>query len=100
MFEQIASLENQFKTTMTNSEKIAVAIEKLPAEYQLVLTAEMHQEESGITAFAIKNAAFQYWRSVYGSYATNAMIDGTQEDKQNDKEVALMAFNGTCHQCG
>ena len=32
MFEQIASLENQFKTPMSNSEKIAIAIEKLPPE--------------------------------------------------------------------
>ena len=41
MYEQMASLENQFKTNISNSEKIALAIETLPAEYQLVLTAEM-----------------------------------------------------------
>ena len=98
MFEQIASLENQFKTDMTNSEKIAIAIKKLPAKYQPVLTPEMCKEGSGITPMHIENVTFQYWMSVYdSSYATNAMIDGTQEDKQNDKEVALKAFNGTCH---
>ena len=32
MFEQIAALENQFKTPMHDSEKIVIAIEKLPGE--------------------------------------------------------------------
>ena len=44
MFEQIAELENQFKTPMSDREKIVIAIEKLPAEYQLVLNAEMRKE--------------------------------------------------------
>ena len=35
MFEQIALLENQLKTMMTSSEKIAIAIEKLPSKYQV-----------------------------------------------------------------
>ena len=43
MFEQIASLDNQFKMVMTRSEKIAIATEKLPSEYQGVLTSEMSQ---------------------------------------------------------
>ena len=34
MFEQIASLQNQFKTTMMSSEKIAIAIKKVPSEYE------------------------------------------------------------------
>ena len=46
------------------------------------------------------DVAFQYWRSVYGSYGMNAMIDRTQEYKQNDKEVTLVAFKRACHQCG
>ena len=44
MFEQNAALGNQFKTPMFNNEKIAVAIKKLPAEYQPVLTAEMRRK--------------------------------------------------------
>ena len=52
---------------MTNSEKITIAIEKLPAEYHLALMAEMHKEGSRITVMHIENAPFQYWRSVYGS---------------------------------
>ena len=54
MFEQIASLENQYRTNMTNSEKIAIAIEKLPSEYLQVLMAEMHKEGSGTTACTLK----------------------------------------------
>ena len=50
MFEQIAALENQFKTTMSNSKKIAMAIEQLPAEYQPVHTAEMRKEGSLLMA--------------------------------------------------
>ena len=60
MFEQIAALENQFKTPMSDSEKIAIAIEKLPAEYQPVLIAEMRKEGSMLTATHIENTAFQY----------------------------------------
>ena len=78
--------------------RLPLQSKKLPAKYQPVLTPEMCKEGSGITAMHIENVALQYWMSVYdSSYATKAMIDGTQEDKQNDKEVALMAFNGTCH---
>ena len=99
MFEQIASLENQLKTNMSNSEKIAISIEELQPKYQLVLTAEMWKEGGSITATHIENVAFQYWRSVYRSCAMNVMIDGTQDDTDNDKEVALMVFNRTCHQC-
>ena len=50
MFDHIASLENQFKPTMSDHEMIAIAIEKLPAEYQPVLTAEMRKEGSLLTA--------------------------------------------------
>ena len=41
MFEQIASLEYQFKSNMSNSEKIVITINRLHTEYQPVLTAEM-----------------------------------------------------------
>ena len=58
MFEQIASLENQFKTTMTSSEKIAIAIEKLPSEYQGVLTSEMSKEGHSIMPRHIEDVAF------------------------------------------
>ena len=97
MFEQIVSLEDQFKTNMSNSEKIAIVNDKFPAEYQPVLTMEMQKEASSITATHIKNAAFQCWRSVYGSYALNAMIHGTTDETQNNTEVVLVVFNGTCH---
>ena len=40
LFEQMAALENQFKKRMDDSEKITIAIEKLPVEYQPVLTME------------------------------------------------------------
>ena len=33
MFEQMAAIENQFKTEIPEAEKVAMAIEKLPAEY-------------------------------------------------------------------
>ena len=46
LFEQMAALENQFKKRMDDSEKIAIAIEKLPVKYQPVLTTEMQKEEA------------------------------------------------------
>ena len=48
----------------------------------------------------IEDVAFLYWRVVYGSYAKNAVIDNNPKDKTDEKEVTLMAFNGTCLQCG
>ena len=95
IFEQIALLENQFKTTMMNSEKIAIVIDKLPSKYQGVLTSEMSKEGHNIMSRHIEDVAFQYWRAVYGSYAKNAVIDNKPEDKTDEKEVAFMAFNGT-----
>ena len=97
MFEQIASLENQFKTTMMNSEKIAIAIDKLPSKYQGVLTSEMSKEGHSIMPRHIEDVAFQYRQAVYGSYGTNTVIDNKPDDKTDEKEVALVAFNGTCH---
>ena len=58
MFEQIASLENQFKTPMLGSEKIAITIEKLPPEYQGALISEMSKEDRSITPKHIEDVAF------------------------------------------
>ena len=58
MFEQIAALENQFKTPMSDSEKIAIAIKKFPALYQPVLTAKMRKEGGMLMASHIENTAF------------------------------------------
>ena len=33
LFEQLAAIKNQFKTEIPEAEKVAMAIEKLPAEY-------------------------------------------------------------------
>ena len=59
MFEQIALLENQFKTTMTNSEKIGIVIDKLPSKYQGVLTSEMSKEGHSIMPRHIEDVTFQ-----------------------------------------
>ena len=48
----------------------------------------------------IGDVVFQYWRAVYGSYAKDAIIDNKLGDNPDDKEVTLMPFNGTFHQCG
>ena len=101
MFEQIAALENQFKTSISDSEKIAIAIEKLPAEYQPVLSAKMRKEGSMLSASHIENATFQYWHSVHGSYTKNLVINAANnQDSESGKEVALAAFNGICNRCG
>ena len=94
----MAAVENQFKKTMDESEKVAIAIEKLPVEYQPMLTAEMRKEGSLVTAQHIENTAFQHWWSVHGSYANNSVMDGASQDtKEARKEVALAAFNRTCN---
>ena len=101
LFEQMAALENQFKKRMDDSEKIAIAIEKLLVEYQPVLTAEMRKEGSLLMAQHIKNATFQHWQSVYESYANNMVIDSSnKEEKDKGKELALAVFSGTCNSCG
>ena len=43
---------------MTNSEKIAIAIKKLPPEYQGVLTPKMSKEGRSITPMHIEDVAF------------------------------------------
>ena len=58
LFEQTAALENQFKKRIDDSEKIAITIEKLPVEYQPVLTVEMRKEGALLTAQHIENTAF------------------------------------------
>ena len=85
---------------MRNSKKIAIAIEKLPPQYQGILMSKMSKEGRSITPKHIKDVAFRYWHAVHGSYAKNAIIDGKTEENVDDNEIALMAFNGTCHCCG
>ena len=58
MFEQIASLENQLKTTMTSSEKIAITIKNWPSEYKGVLTSEMSKEGHSIIPRHLEAMAF------------------------------------------
>ena len=100
LFEQIAAIENQFKMEIPEAEKVAMAIEKLPVEYRSVLTAEMRKEGIGITSSHIESAAFQHWRAMYGSFASNPIIDTDTTTTESNKEVALAVFNGTCHRCG
>ena len=61
LLEQIAAIENQFKTEIAEAEKVAMAIKKLPVEYQSVLTAEMRKQGTGIKSSHIESAAFQHW---------------------------------------
>ena len=97
MVEQIAALDNQFKTPMSNSEKAS----KKPAEYQPVLTAEMWKEGSLLMASHIENSTFQYWWPVHGSSAVNSVINSsTREEQEQTKEMSLAVFNGTCNTCG
>ena len=101
LFEQMAALENQLKKRMDNNEKVTIAIEKLPVEYQPVLTVEMRKEGALVTAQHIKNATIQHWWSIHGSYANNSVINGVSQDtKETGKELALVVFNGTCNRCG
>ena len=104
LFEQMAAFENQFKKRMDDSEKIAIAIEKLPVEYQPVLTMEMQKEGALLMAQHIENAAFQTWWSVHASYANDNVIDSIIKEEKDrgdkEKELALAAFNGTCNRCG
>ena len=93
----MAAWENQFKKRMEDSEKITIAVQKLPVEYQHVLTAEMRKEGYLLMAQHIDNAAFQHWQSVHGSYANKMVIDGSnKEEKDKRKEVAFAVFSGTC----
>ena len=100
LFEQIAAIENQFKMEIPEAEKVAMVIEKLPVEYRSVLTAEMRKDGTGITSSHIESAAFQHWRAMYGSFASNPIIDTDTTTTESNKEVALAAFSGTCHRCG
>ena len=100
LFEQTAAIENQFKMEIPEAEKVAMVIEKLPVEYQSVLTAEMRKEGIGIISSHIESAAFQHWRAMYGLFASNPIIDNDTTTTESNKEVALAAFKGTCNRCG
>ena len=93
MFEQIAALENQFKTLISDSEKPVIVIQKLPAK--------MRKEGGMLMASHIENAAFQYGCLVHCSYAKNMVINAVNnQESESGKEVVLAAFNGTCNRCG
>ena len=60
----------------------------------------MTKEGHSITPKHIEDVAFRYWCAGHGSYTKYAIIDDKTEDTADNKEVALMAFNGTCNCCG
>ena len=60
----------------------------------------MRKEGIGITSSHIESAAFQHGQAMYGLFATNPIIDTDTTTTESNKEVALAAFNGTCHRCG
>ena len=60
----------------------------------------MRKEGVGITSSHIESVAFQHWRAMYGSFASNPVIDDGANTVDNNKEVALAAFSGTCNRCG
>ena len=67
---------------MDNSEKISIAIEKLPVEYQpAVLTTEMRKEGSVLMTQHIENATFQHWQLMHGSYANITVINGIVKEE-------------------
>ena len=47
------------------------------------LTAETRKEGSLLTAQHIKNAAFQHWQSVHGSYANTTVIDSSNKEEKD-----------------
>ena len=60
----------------------------------------MRKEGTGITSSHIESAAFQHWQTMYGSFASNPIIDTETTTTESSKEVALAAFSGMCHRCG
>ena len=60
----------------------------------------MRKEGTGITSSHIESAAFQHWRTMYGSFASNPVIDNEKTTSESNKEVPLAVFSGMCHKCG
>ena len=123
LFSQIGQIENMFNVTVDDEEKIAIAIEAAPREYQSIIVSEQRQQGATLTSDHIEDVMRLHWRALYGQRTKNFL----QDDGDEDNEIGLAAgdkqgstsgksksskksgkgdgkktykFKGKCHHCG
>ena len=95
LFEQISSIENKYNKNgkIDEEDLIAVVLDAAPSDYQSVLTIEQRLHPTDLKLDHLETCMNQYWRQTASA----------RESDENDKdktEVALLAFNGKCFNCG
>ena len=94
LFNQISTIQNQFNTMtqqIQEDELIAIVLATAPKDYQAVLTSEQCIQKTNLTMDDLETVMNQHWRQIGGKKES-------QED--DDNELSLSAFNGTCFNCG
>jgi len=71
---------------------IAVVLDAAPVEYQGVLTAEQRRHGKDLTLEQLEEAMEQHYRSIKDKVGSGS--------NNNRTEVSLVAFGGTCWNCG
>ena len=90
LFGQISSIKNRYsKTAIQDGDLIAVVLDATPKGYQSILTAEQRFKGSNLVLSDLESAMNQHWRQIGHAKSNN----------NNDNELNLTAFGGTCFVC-
>jgi hypothetical protein len=95
LFEQISSIENKYNKNgkIDEEDLIAVVLDAAPSDYQSILTIEQRLHPTDLKLEHLGTCMNQYWRQT-------ALACKSDENKKDKTEVALLAFNGKCYNCG
>ena len=96
LFDQISTIKNKYNTMtkqIDEDDLIAIILTSAPKDYQAILTSEQRHQGDTLSIEDLETVMNQHWRQIGGNKG------GKQED-DDDNELNLSAFNGTCFNCG
>jgi gag-polypeptide of LTR copia-type/Zinc knuckle len=95
LFEQISSIENKYNKNgkIDEEDLIAVVLDAAPSDYQSILMIEQRLHPTDLKLEHLGTCMNQYWQQT-------ALVCKSDENEKDKTEVALLAFNGKCYNCG
>jgi Zinc knuckle len=95
LFKQISSIENKYNKNgkIDEEDLVAVILDTAPSDYQSVLMIEQRLHPTDLKLEHLEMCMNQYWQQT-------ALARKSDENDKDKTEVALLAFNGKCFNCG
>lgn len=95
LIESLSAIENKYNTQtvqINEDDKIAIILEKAPAQYQSILTAELRAKADKVKVKDLHEAMKLLFRALYGK-------EGAEIEKQKEIQLASVPGQITCYRC-